>query len=90
MTDYLKILRLDYLDYSQRRIADSTRRSRHTIRKVLEVASTKPISTGPSTRTLPTPSWSELFSQTSTRKSALTLSRIIRISTVNWPSPALR
>ena len=23
MTDYLKILRLDYLDYSQRRIADS-------------------------------------------------------------------
>lgn len=39
MTDYLKILRLDYLDYSQRRIADSTRCSRHTIRKVLEVAS---------------------------------------------------
>lgn len=39
MTDYLKILRLDYLDYSQRRIADSTRCSRHTIRKVLEIAS---------------------------------------------------
>ena len=39
MTDYLKILRLDYLDYSQRRIADSARCSRHTIRKVLEVAS---------------------------------------------------
>lgn len=34
MTDYLKILRLDYLDYSQRRIADSARCSRHTIRKV--------------------------------------------------------
>ena len=39
MTNYLKILRLDYLDYSQRRIADSARCSRHTIRKVLEVAS---------------------------------------------------
>ena len=39
MTDYLKILRLDYLDYSQRRIADSARCSRHTIRKVLEAAS---------------------------------------------------
>lgn len=39
MADYLKILRLDYLDYSQRRIADSARCSRHTIRKVLEVAS---------------------------------------------------
>ena len=39
MTDYLKILRLEYLDYSQRRIADSARCSRHTIRKVLEVAS---------------------------------------------------
>ena len=39
MTDYLKILRLDYLDYSQRRIADIARCSRHTIRKVLEVAS---------------------------------------------------
>ena len=39
MTDYLKILRLDYLDYSQRRIADSARCSRHTIRKVLEVTS---------------------------------------------------
>ena len=39
MTDYLKILRLDYLDYSQRRIADSARCSRHTIHKVLEVAS---------------------------------------------------
>lgn len=51
MTDYLKILRLDYLDYSQRRIADSARCSRHTIRKVLEVA--RPISTGPLTRTLP-------------------------------------
>ena len=36
MTDYLKILRLDYLDYSQRRIADSARCSRHTIRKVLD------------------------------------------------------
>ena len=34
MTDYLKILRLDYLNYSQRRIADSARYSRHTIRKV--------------------------------------------------------
>ena len=51
MTNYLKILRLDYLDYSQRRIADSARCSRHTIRKVLEVA--RPISTGPLTRTLP-------------------------------------
>lgn len=39
MTDYLKILRLDYLNYSQRRIADSARCSRHTIHKVLEVAS---------------------------------------------------
>ena len=39
MTDYLKILRLDYLDYSRRRIADSARCSRHTIRKVLEAAS---------------------------------------------------
>lgn len=39
MTDYLKILRLNYLDYSQRRIADSARCSRHTICKVLEVAS---------------------------------------------------
>ena len=39
MTDYLKILQLDYLDYSQRRIADSARCSRHTIRKVLEVTS---------------------------------------------------
>lgn len=36
MTDYLKILRLNYLDYSQRRIADSARCSRHTIRKALE------------------------------------------------------
>lgn len=39
MTDYLKILRLDYLDYSRRRIADCARCSRHTIRKVLEAAS---------------------------------------------------
>ena len=39
MTDYLKILRLDYLDYSQQRIADSARCSRHTIRKVLEAVS---------------------------------------------------
>mgnify|MGYP000824806299 CR=1 FL=1 len=39
MTDYLKILRLNYLDYSQRRIADSARCSRHTIRNVLEVTS---------------------------------------------------
>lgn len=39
MTDRLKILRLNYLDYSQQRIADSAHCSRHTIRKVLEVAS---------------------------------------------------
>ena len=90
MTDYLKILRLDYLDYSQRRIADSTRCSRHTIRKVLEVASKANIHWPPLTRTLPTPSWSEFFSRTSTRKSALTLSPIIRTSTVSLQSPALR
>ena len=29
MTDYLKILRLDYLDYSQRRIADSVHKRRN-------------------------------------------------------------
>ena len=88
MTDYLKILRLDYLDYSQRRIADSARCSRHTIRKVLEVASKANIH-WPLDEDITNAELDEFFSRTSTRKSAPTLSRIIRIFTVNLPSPAL-
>ena len=39
MTDYWKILRLNSLDYSQRRIADSAHCTHHTIHKVSDVAS---------------------------------------------------
>ena len=89
MTDYLKILRLDYLNYSQRRIADSARCSRHTIHKVLEVASKANIH-WILEEDITNAELSGSFSQTSTRKSALTLSRIIRTSTVSSQSPALR
>ena len=89
MTDYLKILRLDYLDYSQRRIADSARCSRHTIRKVLEVASKANIY-WPLEDDITNAELERIFSRTSTRKSALTLSRIIHTSTVSLQSPALR
>lgn len=89
MADYLKILRLDYLDYSQRRIADSARCSRHTIRKVLEVASKANIH-WPLDEDITNAEMDEFFSRTSTRKSALTLSPIIRTSTVSLQSPALR
>ena len=89
MTDYLKILRLDYLNYSQRRIADSARCSRHTIRKVLEVASKANIH-WPLEEDITNVELERILSRTSTRKSALTLSPIIRTSTVSLQSPALR
>lgn len=89
MVNYREILRLSALKHVQRDVCSAMHCSDHTVRAVLKEATKHNIHCL-LTRTLLTPSWSGSFSQTSTRKSALTLSRIIRTSTVSSQSPALR
>lgn len=63
--------------------------SDHTVRVILK-ETTKHNIHWPLDEDIPTPNWIGSFSQTSTRKSALTWNPIIRTSTANWPIPALR
>lgn len=88
MVNYREILRLSALKHVQRDVCSAMHCSDHTVRAVLKEAAKYNIHWP--TRTLPTPNWSGFFSRTSTRKSALTWNPIIRISTANWPNPALR
>ena len=89
MVNYREILRLSALKHVQRDVCSAIHCSDHTVRAVLKEATKHNIHCL-LTRTLSTPSWSGSFSQTSTRKSALTWNPIIRTSTANWPIPALR
>ena len=89
MVNYREILRLSALKHVQRDVCSAMHCSDHTVRAVLKEAAKHNIH-WPLTSTLLTPSWNEFFSQTSTRRSALTLNLIIRTSIANWPSPALR
>lgn len=88
MVNYREILRLSALKHVQRDICSAMHCSDHTVRAVLREAAKHNIH-WPLDEDITNAELDEFFSRTSTRKPAPTLSRIIRIFTVNLPSPAL-